>query len=229
MKAYHISDHARWRMSERGPQGVDLREEIKNAVPFGAQYGKCFMLLMPCGMVAAGDGNAITTVLSQDQAIVNMQSRGMRMAPVVSVNAVNGNGEAARVVPRMIPVALPENAGPVERERAALCKELQRAENSLAAIRERFPKSAKKHGADLAKHKMAIQEKLAALKPRLAEERRTAFQKAPVLDDDGFHFSTGELVNEDGTLNQVQAVREVLRWLKAINRSVLSFKENGEK
>lgn len=79
---YIVTTHAIHRYRERG--GLrSLDDELIEASRFGAQSGRGFMLILPCGLVAAGKSQfrdrgwqrAIVTVLTQDQAIANMQAQ----------------------------------------------------------------------------------------------------------------------------------------------------------
>lgn len=88
-KRFLITEHALDRFAERHAEADDLEldesrqvllAELERAVPFGGQLGTEEFYLMPCEYVAAvawRDGIGIVkTVLTKEQAIVNMQSRG---------------------------------------------------------------------------------------------------------------------------------------------------------
>lgn len=84
---YSITGHAWSRYAERGGSG-DLREEVKQSCDFGVQLGDSFMRQLPCGLVAVGRYviqhgcylKVITTVLTADQACVNVQAIGLLRA-----------------------------------------------------------------------------------------------------------------------------------------------------
>lgn len=84
MVRYLVSEHAIERYYERGGTNP-IDDELSKALPFGAGFGSGFMLMLPCGLVAAGkiwveDGDRlkrITTVLTLEQATVNIQERGL--------------------------------------------------------------------------------------------------------------------------------------------------------
>lgn len=84
-----ITDHALQRFAERHVDSDDLESdegrrlllsELERAIPFGGQLGGEELRLLPCGSVAAiawRDGVGIVkTVLTKEQAIVNMESAG---------------------------------------------------------------------------------------------------------------------------------------------------------
>jgi hypothetical protein len=88
----YITPHAIERFRERHGQCDEhderqvrllLREELERGVPYGAQRGSNVLLLLPCGLVAAvefSNGIAVVkTILTQGQAIANMQSQGIRV------------------------------------------------------------------------------------------------------------------------------------------------------
>jgi hypothetical protein len=88
----HISPHAIERFRERHGEcdnkderqvRVLLREELERGVPYGAQRGSNELQLLPCGLVAAVELSngvmVVKTILTQWQAIANMQSQGINI------------------------------------------------------------------------------------------------------------------------------------------------------
>lgn len=99
---YAISDHALDQYISRGGEAT-LAEELKLASPVGSQWKKGFLLLLPSGLVAAGeiDGgrHVIATVLTKEFAMVNMQMRGVRISTPVSnpTNVKESRAELQRI------------------------------------------------------------------------------------------------------------------------------------
>lgn len=76
--AYYITPHARDRWEERcGLEG--LQESLAVAVPFGAQYSGSAYLLDPARQMVfvVADGRTVTTILTREQAVANMQAFGL--------------------------------------------------------------------------------------------------------------------------------------------------------
>lgn len=75
-----VTDHALERWGERG-EG-ELAERLKTALPFGGQLGDLHLLLLSGDMVFAtrdkADCCVVTTCLTKQQAIANMQVYGIR-------------------------------------------------------------------------------------------------------------------------------------------------------
>ena len=89
-----ITDHALARFAERRAVSATLQTnqyrelllaELERGVPFGGQIGNDELYLLPSGNVAAVTWKARTgivkTVLTQEQAIANMQSMGAVLRP----------------------------------------------------------------------------------------------------------------------------------------------------
>jgi len=82
-----VTDHAAARLVERLDPHAVLMEELPRAVPFGAQKGNDELRLLPCGMVAvtrpAGRSWVVTTVLTVEQAVANMEAAGIDVGALV--------------------------------------------------------------------------------------------------------------------------------------------------
>ena len=76
-----ISQHALTRFKSRVQMETLLRDQLKNSVPIGGQLGDAQMRLLPCGLVATvvtqADIDVVTTILTQEMAVANMQSKGI--------------------------------------------------------------------------------------------------------------------------------------------------------
>lgn len=111
MPEYGITDHARARFAELGPVGASLHRQLNRSVPVGGQKGRGWMRSLPCGLVAAGverDGKSVvTTILTKDHAIANMQSRNIKVVPVTPAAKVQ-----KAVVKQATPVIAVEKAKP---------------------------------------------------------------------------------------------------------------------
>jgi len=126
-----VTDHAFDRFVERAEldnrESAQYRElllaELERGVPFGGQVGNDELYLLPCGLVAAivwEDGSGfVKTVLTREQAIANMESRG---AILLFARPFRHEVRATRVASRAELRALAErhfNAGVSRKERNA--------------------------------------------------------------------------------------------------------------
>lgn len=84
-----LSFHAKDQFQRRYPHG-NMKTELDNAVPFGAQCGDhSQMFLSPCGAVFVVEQGVIKTTLTKELAIANMQAfcgLGEAFSPVTSTS-----------------------------------------------------------------------------------------------------------------------------------------------
>jgi hypothetical protein len=85
-KEYFVSQHASERWSERF--GGDINESLFVAVPYGGQRGSDTLLRSGDAVFVVNKGGVVKTVLTVDQACVNMQSKGVRasLQPIAKPN-----------------------------------------------------------------------------------------------------------------------------------------------
>ncbi len=73
----HVTPHAFERWQERSTPADDLRMHLKVAHPFGVQHGSHLLLasgLWVFTVVPRDVGRVVTTTLTRDQAVTNMQT-----------------------------------------------------------------------------------------------------------------------------------------------------------
>jgi hypothetical protein len=106
----YVCGHATDRWSERG-EG-DLGVSIRDAIPFGVQYGEDCLLLAHEDMVFVtqkrGAHRTIVTCMTKEQALVNMQKVGVRVKIPLRPSAVPNAAELRALLP--MPVASAESA-----------------------------------------------------------------------------------------------------------------------
>ena len=108
----YVCGHARDRWTERG-EG-DLGVSVREAIPFGVQYGEGCLLLAHEDMVFVtqkrGAHRTIVTCMTKEQALVNMQKVGVRVKIPLRPSAVPGEETASPRTLLPMPVASEESA-----------------------------------------------------------------------------------------------------------------------
>lgn len=158
-----ISTHAQERFNERFPEN-DLEQELKNAVPFAGQRYNQELRLAPCGCVFAiankveGTGKILKTVLTQEQAIANLQSHFPQIKTsnfsylVTPVHSESELPKPIQSTPK--PFQQPRPVAQVEQIKAFAFKHAQDDWNNNVSpvdTRKKRKEELKKHGLTLSK------------------------------------------------------------------------------
>lgn len=89
----YTTEHAEMRWLERGGPVESMVREMEAAVQYGAQFGDGQMWLTPCGLVLVQNADkVISTVLTQSQAIGNMQVYGLHPKSLPAAPTLVGDG-----------------------------------------------------------------------------------------------------------------------------------------
>lgn len=233
---FEISDHARERLIERGGPDLDLEMELAGAVPYGAQFGKSFLLLLPCGMIAAGEnserGKVIATVLTQDQAAANMQMKGLAMratfpTPIQSTAVLPVRQcPAPAMVQKVKPLGdapyppIPEEdkarTRALQAEREKLADELNGIEAELIQLKHYRIKKGN-HRMKLIVRKDEIARRLREIRLDIASRHRDIPSPPMAVIPDRELGVGRELIQPDGSVDIGTAALEILRWIKRIS------------
>jgi hypothetical protein len=178
LQDYVIKSHADDQYLNRGGKS-NLREELKSATPFGSQWRKGFLLLLPGGLVAAGEAEdgkyVITTVLTKDFAIANMQAGGVRFAAMPVSNPTNPI--EARAELRKMDAIAAAVAARVKRE-AATRDDIPKVDIINIAVQHAI-NSTKKNDRKADLFKIGIK----SLESTAADKYRVAFASAKLMID----------------------------------------------
>lgn len=117
-KSFHVTNHAIDRWNERGTSD-DMSAVFRRALPFGVQKGPCLMLMdgevVFVTSCSENGGRAITTVLTREQAMANMQrilpasvlARRPSLQAVASTTPTDEQREPDKLTDPVEPIAAP--------------------------------------------------------------------------------------------------------------------------